>query len=118
MMDNETQPPEDRKPQWWDEFEELADQELEAGASCEQVHPIISRWFEQLLTAEPLASRPSIDQAAACLTTEILNSAPEEMIDQLLQIVDEDEVAQFIEQVLYIGRAFERALHNGELDDL
>jgi hypothetical protein len=117
-MSDAAQPPDDRGSHWWDEFEDLADETLEAGASCEQVHPVVERWFERLMSTEPPVSRPSVEQAVACLTTEILNSAPDDIFQQLLEVVSEDEVAGFVEQMLHIGRAFERALQNGELDDL
>lgn len=117
-MSDQSLPPEDRRPQWWDEFEEMADQQLEAGASCEQVHPVVERWFDQLMAAEPPVSRPSVEQALACLTTEILNTAPDDLMESLLESVTEEDLASFVEQLLHIGRAFERSLQNGELDDL
>jgi hypothetical protein len=40
------------------------------------------------------------------------------LIDTLLERVDEDEVALWIEQILLVGRAFEIALRRGDLDDL
>ncbi len=117
-MSDAAHPPDDRGTNWWDEFEDLADRQLEAGASCEQVHPVVERWFEQLMAHDPPVSRPSVEQALACLTTEILNSAPDEIFQQLMEAMTEDELAGFVEQVLRIGQAFERSLHNGELDDL
>jgi hypothetical protein len=36
----------------------------------------------------------------------------------LSEAVDEDEVALWLQEILMIGRAFERALQNGRLDDL
>ncbi len=41
-MADEQRPPEE--PEWLDEFRDLANRELEAGSSCEQVHPIVERW--------------------------------------------------------------------------
>jgi len=105
-------------PQWLDEFEHLANQQLEDGSSCDQVHPIVERWFDKLMQSDPPASRPSIAQALACLTTEVLNSTPEELIDSLLQQIDEDELSAWVENILLIGRAFEMALRKGDLDDL
>jgi hypothetical protein len=105
-------------PNWLDEFEDLANRELAAGSSCEQVHPIVERWYHDLLQTEPPDSRDSIMQAMACLSTEILYDTPQEMLDEVLKMVDEDVLAGFIEYVLMIGRAFERGLQNGDLDDL
>ncbi|GEM_PF-469591 len=109
-----------REPDWLHEFEELADRELEDGSSCEQVHPIVLNWYENLMDGEPPSAndRDSVLQAAACLTTEIINTIPDDMFDKLTAAFDEDEVAGWIEYVLMIGRAFERSLNNGQLDDL
>lgn len=109
-----------REPDWLHEFEELANRELEHGSSCEQVHPIVLEWYEKLLDGDPpsLHDRDSVVQATACLTTEIINTIPDEMYDKLTTAFDEDEMAGWIEYVLMIGRAFERSLHDGELDDL
>ena len=105
-------------PRWLDEFEELANRQLEDGSSCDQVHPIVERWFDKLMQDEPPASRPSIAQAMACLSTEVLNNSPEELVDSLLQHIDEDELGAWVEHVLLVGRAFEIALRRGDLDDL
>jgi hypothetical protein len=108
--------PED--PKWLNEFEDLANRELEEGSSCEQVHPIVETWFQNLMEKDPPASRDSIMQAMACLSTELMYSAPEDIVEAVLQQVDEDALAGWIEYVLMVGRAFEIALRNGELDDL
>lgn len=105
-------------PRWLDEFEDLANQELEEGSSCDQIHPIVENWFDRLMETEPPVSRPSVMQAMACLSTEILNKSPEEMMDNLLQHVDEDDLALWVEHILLVGRAFEIGLQQGELDDL
>jgi hypothetical protein len=105
-------------PRWLDEFEDLANQELDDGSSCDQVHPVIERWFDDLMQSEPPPSRPSVAQAMACLSTEILNRSPEDLMDSLLQYVDEDELAAWVEHVLLVGRAFEISLRKGDLDDL
>ncbi len=105
-------------PRWLDEFEDLANRQLEDGSSCEQVHPVVERWFHDLMEGEPPVSRPSIEQAMACLSTEVLYSAPDDLVDSLLEHMDEEELAVWIEQVLLIGRAFEISLRNGDLDDL
>lgn len=106
------------EPDWLDEFRELADRELGEGSSCEQVHPIVENWYQGLLTTEPPLSRDSVLQAMACLSTEILYDAPEELVEEVLKHVDEDTMAGWIEYILMIGRAFEIALQKGELDDL
>ncbi|MBL8119978.1 MAG: hypothetical protein JNJ78_20775 [Anaerolineae bacterium] len=115
-MSDQSSPPED--PRWLDEFEELANRELKDGSSCEQVHPIVERWFEKLMQGDPPNSRDSVQQAMACLATEIIYNTPEDITEPLLEKIGEDELAVFIEHVLLIGRAFEKALDNGELDDL
>ncbi len=105
-------------PNWLDEFQELANCKLGKGSSCDQVHPIVERWYKVLLDSEPPASRDSVLQAMACLSTEILFDTPDEVLDNVLKQVDEDTLANWIEYVLMVGRAFEVALHNGDLDDL
>ena len=44
-------------PNWLDEFQELANRKLGSGSSCEQVHPVVERWYNALLEREPPASR-------------------------------------------------------------
>lgn len=110
------QPPND--PRWLDEFEDLANRQLDDGSSCDQVHPVIEGWFNQLMESDPPTSRPSITQAMACLSTEVLHNSPEELIEELLEHMDEDDLALWVEHILLIGRAFEIALRKGELDDL
>ncbi len=105
-------------PNWLDEFQELANRKLGTGSSCEQVHPIVERWYKALLESEPPASRDSVLQAMACLSTEILFDTPDEVLDNVLKQVDEDTLANWIEYVLMVGRAFEVALRKGDLDDL
>ncbi len=106
------------EPDWLDDFEDLANRELPDGSSCEQVHPIVERWYRQLMQREPPASRDSVLQAMACLSTEILYDSPEDIRSEILKHVDEDSLARWIEYVLMIGRSFELALRNGDLDDL
>ena len=65
-----------QEPDWLDEFEDLANRELGEGSSCEQVHPIVERWYHEAMQPEPPASRDSVLQAMACLATEILYDAP------------------------------------------
>ena len=107
-----------KDPKWLKDIEELANEQLGTGSSCEQVHPIIARWFEDLMESDPPESRDSIVQAISCLATEVLFSSPDELIDPLLEQADEDDVALWIEQIILIGRAFEIALRKGDLDDL
>ena len=54
----------------------------------------------------------------ACLTAEIMMDMPERLFQVLSEAVDEEEVAVWLHEILMIGRAFERALKNGHLDDL
>ena len=105
-------------PRWLEEFEELANQQLEDGSSCEQVHPIVERWFQKLMEGEPPTSRPSVAQAMACLSTEVINNSPDDLIETLLQHIEEDDLAVWVEHILLLGRAFEIGLRKGDLDDL
>lgn len=107
-----------KDPKWLAEFEDLANKELGEGSACEQVHPIIEKWYTDLLEGEPPESRDSVMQAMACLSTEILFDLPDELLKPILETVDEDDLAGFIEYVLLVGRAFEIALKKGDLDDL
>ena len=54
-MNDSSHLPED--PNWLDEFEDLANQQLDYGSSCEQVHPIVERWFQKLMENDPPESR-------------------------------------------------------------
>jgi hypothetical protein len=116
--DNQPQPQPKNEPDWLHEFEDLANRELEAGASCEQVHPIVKNWFEKLLQQDPPASRDSVMQAMACLSTEVMNTIPDDLFDSMMEFFSEDELGGWIEYVLMVGRAFEISLRGGELDDL
>ena len=106
------------EPHWLDEFEELANRQLDDGSSCEQVHPIVERWLNKLMQGDPPDSRPSIAQAMACLSTEILYNSPDDLVKTLLQHMNEDDLAIWIEHILLVGRSFELSLQNGDLDDL
>lgn len=106
------------EPEWLEEFQQLANDQLGGGSACEQVHPIVERWYQSLGESEPPASRDSVLQAMACLSTEIMYDTPEEILDEILDVIDEDALAGFIEYVLMVGRAFEISLRSGELDDL
>lgn len=108
-------------PEWLNQFEEMANRtlgELDSDASCEQVHPVVEGWYEKLMEGEPPPSRDSILQAMACLSTEIMNQIPDDMFEQVVDVVGEDELAGWVEYVLMIGRAFEISLRNGEFDDI
>lgn len=107
-----------KEPDWLDEFQDLANRELPEGSACEQVHPIVERWYHQLMRHEPPDSRDSVLQAMSCLSTEILSDAPGDVLDEVLKHVDEEALASWVEYVLMIGRAFEASLRAGELDDL
>ncbi|MCC6804902.1 MAG: hypothetical protein IT319_18615 [Anaerolineae bacterium] len=106
------------EPDWLDEFQDLANRELGEGSACEQVHPIVERWYQDLMHHEPPASRGAVLQAMACLSTEIMGDAPGDLLDEVLKHVDEEALASWIEYILMIGRAFESALRSGDLDDL
>jgi hypothetical protein len=82
------------------------------------VHPVVERWYHRLMEQEPPTSRDSVLQAMACLSTEILYDAPDELVEEVLKHLDEDTLAGWIEYILMIGRAFEIALRSGDLDDL
>lgn len=105
---------------WMDEIEQFADQVLgdQSTSSCDQVHPIVKQWYENFMQGEPPDSRASVIQAMSCLATEMVNDMPEVIFQAIEDHLDEDEVALWIQEIVLIGRAFERALHNGELDDL
>ena len=105
-------------PQWLDEFEDLANRQLDDGSSCDQVHPIVESWFDKTMQEEPPITRPSVAQAMACLSTEVINNSPDGLVDSLLQHMDEDELTAWIEHVLLVGRAFEISLREGDFDDL
>lgn len=111
-------PPNSNEPDWLQEFEELANRKLDRGSSCDQIHPIVERWFNGLMEGEPPESRPSVNQAMACLSTEILHHTPDDLLDSLLEHMSEDDLALWIEHILLVGRAFEIALDKGDLDDL
>ncbi|NDJ85101.1 MAG: hypothetical protein GYB66_04380 [Chloroflexi bacterium] len=120
---------ENESPKWLQEFEDLANERLEHGSACKQVHPIVEAWYERLMDGDPPSSRDSVLQAIACLATEIVSDMPDEIFDHFL--VDEEadeesegseeseaELAYWVQEILMIGRAFQIALEKGELDDL
>ena len=110
----------DKSPDWLDDFEQLADRILgqQSTSSCDQVHPIIKRWYDEKMQNEPPSSRASVVQAISCLATEIVNDMPEVIYQAMEEHLDDDDVALWVQEVLLIGRALERGLQAGELDDL
>ncbi|MBN2472248.1 MAG: hypothetical protein JXN59_16105 [Anaerolineae bacterium] len=107
------------KLDWLDEFEDLANIELSEGSACAQVHPIMERWLDELLENDPPESRDAVWQAMSCLTTEILfKLTPDNILEVLEEHFEEEEIAMWLESVVLIGRAFQKSLDNGELDDL
>jgi len=117
-VSNQSPHPQNDSPDWLNAYEDLANNQLGNGSSCQQIHPIIENWFTQLMDGDPPESRDSVMQAISCLATEVLYSSPENLVEPLLKQVGEDELGIWIEQILLIGRAFEIALRKGELDDL
>jgi hypothetical protein len=117
IMDNK-----DQQPDWLDEIERLANDRLgdgSDGSACKQIHPIVERWYAQLMDSDPPGSRDAVLQAVACLSTEILLDMPEEVFEALLaENIDQLDVAYWIQEILMIGRAFQIALDRGDLDDL
>lgn len=111
-------PDHENSPDWLRPIEDLANEQLGHGSACDQVHPIVARWFEQLMQGDPPLSRDAVQQAVSCLATEVYYSTPEEVAEGLENTLDEDDVILWVEQILLIGRAFECALRRGELDDL
>lgn len=113
-------PEHENSPDWLRPIEDLANEQLGDGhgSACDQVHPIVARWFEELMQGDPPPSRDAVQQAVSCLATEVYYSTPEEVSEALENALDEEDVLLWVEQILLIGRAFEGALRSGELDDL
>jgi len=109
---------ESNQPNWLDEFEDLANEQLEEGSSCEEIHPIVAAWYEEVMAGEPPASRDSVLQAMHCLTTEAMNDMPQAVTEVLSGRDLDDELAEWVTELLLVGRAFQIALENGRLDDL
>lgn len=112
----------DRRPEWLEDIESFANDQLgdiKDGAACKQIHPIIERWYEQLMEGEPPESRDSVLQATACLSTEIFLDMPDHLFEALMEADDDQmEIMYWIQEILTIGRAFQISLDKGELDDL
>ncbi|MBN1202105.1 MAG: hypothetical protein JXJ20_09640 [Anaerolineae bacterium] len=106
-----------KTPDWLEEFEDLANKQLPEGSSCAQVHPLIAAWYEEVMNDDPPKSRDSVWQAMHCLTTEVLNDVPVEIVDALSGEIS-DQVADWVTELLLVGRAFQIALDSGRLDDL
>jgi len=87
-------------------------------SSCRQVHPIIAAWLSDWLSRTPPQARPSIQQAIACLSAEVLVVTPPGLRKLFLEQCDADEVSEWIQDLLVIGQAFQRALDRGQFDDL
>lgn len=108
-----------QRPKWLEEFEDLANDRLEGGSSCHQVHPIVENWYMHLMQQEPPISRDSILQAMSCLSTELITDMPDEIFETLFnEDVDYEDITFWIQELLMVGRAFQMALDNGEFDDL
>ena len=106
-------------PEWLEEFQILADEQLGEGSACTQVHPLVEQWLQELLEGDPPRSRDAVWQAMACLTTELIYKVtPDNILDVLQEHFEEEEIATWLESVLLIGRAFQMALESGRLDDL
>ena len=108
----------EESPDWLRPIEDLANEQLGEGSACDQVHPIVARWFEGLMQGEPPLSRDAVQQAVSCLATEVYYSTPEEVAEALENALEEEDIILWVEQILLIGRAFESGLRKGELDDL
>ncbi len=124
-MTKKLPPPDDNQPEspnWMDDIQDFADQvlgDMDDAAACDQVHPVIAQWYDNELENEPPESRPAVWQAIACLATEILIDVDnDEALQPLLDAVDEDTLAMWVEHILMVGRAMEISLQNGDLDDL
>ncbi len=107
------------RPDWLDEFEDLANQELDEGSACVQVHPIVEAWYTALMNDEPPASRDSVLQAIACLSTEVITDIPDGLL-AAIELTDDsqEELILWVQEILMVGRAFQIALDKGQLDDL
>jgi hypothetical protein len=120
--------PNNEDPHWLEDIQELANKllgSLEDGSACDQVHPVIARWYDSIqaemaeMEDESLEDRPSVWQAVSCLATEIMHDAEaDESLAAMFDVVDEDMIGMWVEYILMVGRAMETSLHNGDLDDL
>jgi hypothetical protein len=106
------------RPGWLEEFEDLANDMLVDGTACEQIHPIVSAWYEEAMAGDPPESRDSVWQAIQCLTTEALHDIPQAVSDLIVGEDAHEELSTWVTELLMIGRAFQMALDEGRLDDL
>lgn len=125
MNNQHNLPPQPEDPKWMDEIQDLAEEILgspDNGSACEQVHPIIARWYDgqlEKMDDEPLEDRSAVWQAVSCLATEILLDAEsDESLEPLFTSVDEDTLGMWVEYILMVGRSMEASLRDGDLDDL
>jgi hypothetical protein len=107
-----------RNPDWLEEFEDLANAQLADGSACAQVHPIVAAWYEEAMAGDPPESRDSVWQAINCLTTEVLEDIPQPVANALEGHDIDDDLSDWVTELLLIGRAFQIALDSGRLDDL
>lgn len=107
-----------QKPDWLEEFEDLANEQLTDGSACDQVHPIVANWYAEVMAGDPPESRDSVWQALQCLTTEVMGDIPHVVAEALAERNADDELADWVTEILLIGRAFQIALDTGRLDDL
>ena len=106
------------RPEWLEEFEELANSQLTDGSACDQVHPIIATWYNEIMAGDPPQSRDAVWQALYCLTTEVMNDIPESVVVALADSEVQEDLADWVTELLLVGRAFQLALDSGRLDDL
>ena len=109
-----------KKLEWLEEFERMAEEVLskQETSACDQIHPIVKDWYEEVMTSDAPDSRDAVVQAMSCLSAEVMIDMPERLFHVLSEAVDEEEVAVWLHEILMVGRAFERALNDGRLDDL
>lgn len=109
-------------PQWMRDLQDMAERKLgELGeySSCEQVHPVIARWYDQELAKDPPPARDAIWQAISCLASEmVLDAEGDDELKPLTKSIDEDLLYEWVEHILTVGRALQIAIDKGELDDL
>ena len=106
-------------PEWLDQFEELANEELTDGSACDQVHPIVAAWYAEIMGGDPPESRDSVWQAMHCLATETLEDIPQSLLEAIGDSEAlQDDLADWVVELLLVGRAFQIALENGRMDDL
>lgn len=63
-------------------------------------------------------ARDSVWQALQCLTTEVLNDIPLSLVEVLSSKELDEDLADWVTEILLVGRAFQMALNSGRLDDL